>query len=105
MENRRIAIYLDSRKALAQVQLNHSYSAKIAKIIFKEGISKAEAGRRLLMKSFQTEDILELQERISYAASLHQFKAPRKGSTRITGLGSKISYVCKLAIKKAIDSY
>lgn len=95
MEHRRIAIYLGSRTPTAKIQMNHLYSSKIDRIIFKEGITKVEAARQLLMKSFQTTDILELRERIIYAANVTG-----------DGLGEKrkIGAVCKLAIRRAIDS-
>lgn len=94
MEHRRIAIYLDSRKATAKVQLNHLYSQKISYIIFKTGESKTEVARKLLMDAFQTGDLSELKERIIYAADIKEDTLTAK---------RKIGEVCKRAIKLAID--
>jgi hypothetical protein len=103
MTHRRIAIYLDSRKPITQVQLNHFYSSKIDRIIFKEGISKTEAARKLLLLSFGVNDVSELKEHITYAANLYTFKNAST-SNKSTGIGSKIGHVCKKAIKMAIDN-
>lgn len=99
MEHRRIAIYLNSRKQTAQVQLNHLYSAKIDTIIFKTGYSKTEVARKLLMLSFQTEDVSELKERIFYAANLDE------ETLKVVDISvkRKIAEVCKKALKLAID--
>ncbi len=102
MIHRRIAIYLDSRKPITQVQLNHLYTSKIEKIIFKEGISKTEVARKLLMQSFGVTDIPELHERIIYAANHYEFKNSTAGN-KSTGIGSRVGHVCKKALKLAID--
>jgi hypothetical protein len=99
MEHRRIAIYLNSRQATAKVQLNHLYTQKVDLIIFKTGYSKTEVARQLLMKSFQTEDLSELKERIYYAANLDQ------ETIKVVDISVKrrIADVCKKALKLAID--
>lgn len=104
MDNRRIAIYLNSRIPTAKIQLNHLYTSKIDQIIFKEGITKVEAARNLLMKSFQTNDISELKERIFYAASMYEFKKTNPDKLSV-GIGSKVGHICKIALRRAIDTY
>ncbi len=96
MEHRRIAIYLGSRIPVAKVQLNHLYSSKIDHIIFKTDDTKTEVARQLLMKSFQTTDVTELRERIIYAANVKDDSLSAK---------RRIGEVCKLAIRRAIDTY
>ncbi len=96
MDHRRIAIYLGNRVATAQVKFNHLYTSKIDSIIFKTGDTKTEVARQLLMKSFQTTDIIELRERIVYAANVTGNTLTEK---------RKIGEVCKLAIRRAIDTY
>jgi hypothetical protein len=94
MTHRRIAIYLDGRKATAKVQLNHLYSQKIGHIIYRTGESKTEIARRLLMDFFQTDDLAELRERIIYTADMKEETLTDK---------RKIAEVCKRAIKLSID--
>jgi hypothetical protein len=94
MQHRRIAIYLEPGKPTAKVQLNHLYSQKIGSIIYKTGESKTEIARRLLMDAFQTVDLIELRERIIYAADIKEETLTAK---------RKIAEVCKRAIKLSID--
>lgn len=96
MEHRRIAIYLGSRVQTAQVKFNHLYTSKIDKIISQLDVTKTEAARQLLMKSFQTTDVSELRERIIYAANVTDNSLSAK---------RRIGEVCKLAIRRAIDTY
>lgn len=100
MEHRRIAIYLEGRKQVAQVQLNHLYTSKFERIIFKTGDSKTEVARKLLMHSFQTTNPCELKERIFYAANINEEAL----TTANISIKRKVGEICKKAIKIAIDN-
>lgn len=107
-ENRRVTVYLGAYKPIANISLTHSYSSKLSQIVKKTtGDNKSETIRILLFTFFKTDDIVELKERIFYAAANVEFTRPRKNkkSSGTPGMSSKIGRVCNLAIKKAIDNY
>lgn len=99
--NRRIAVYLDSRKPLVQVQFNYAYTAKFQTILERSGNPKSKEAVILLQKAFGTTDLSELKEKILYCAECFHIKKSRGGKT--TGIASRIGHVCKNAMKKAID--
>lgn len=75
------------------------YTQKVDSIIFKTGYSKTEVARKLLMKSFQTDDVMELRERIFYAANLDE------ETIKVVDISVKrrVAEVCKKALRMAID--
>ncbi len=99
MQHRRIAIYLDSRTPIAKIQLNHLYTQKVDRVIFKTGESKTSVARKLLMLSFQTEDTIELRERIYYAAQI-DVNLLKDADIKVK---RRIAEACKKALKLAID--
>lgn len=104
MLDRRIEIYLEGRaidrktghrrgrtKTFAKIQMNHAYHAKIEYIRKQRGgCGKSVIIREFLMNIFNTKNVYELKERIYYASEIQN---------------KKISDICKLAIRKAIDNY
>lgn len=79
--------------------MNHMYTQKVDTIIFKTGDSKTEVARKLLMMSFQTNDIAELKERIYYAADVSQETLMEADIS----IKRRIGEACKKALKLAID--
>jgi hypothetical protein len=102
--NRRIAIYLDrgTTVPVTQIKLNHAYTSKFETLASRIGEKKSKVARELLMLTFQAKDCEELKEKIFYAASMVTFKRGRD-TAKCTGIGSKISHVCKNAIRIGID--
>lgn len=100
---RRVVIYLDSRTPIANIHLNYSYTNKLESLINKTGETRSATAKKLLIQSFGTSDLSELKERIVYAASNCVFGRAKENSKQI-GMGSKVGYVCKIALKRAIDA-
>ncbi len=101
MQIKRVAIYIDSRSPIAQIKLNILYSSKFLAILSRTGNSRSKEMVSLLQIAFGTTDNEELKERIGYAASA--YVDIKKESKKNVGLGSVISRVCKIAVKKGID--
>lgn len=95
-----IAIYLEEKadygtykgvpRMFTKIQMNHSYNKKFEEIRQRTGDKKTELARNFLKRIFKTNDVSELKEVILYSADFNP---------------KKIANVCKLALKKAIDSY